>query len=423
MREDFLHFVWKHKKFDVLNLTTSEGKPLEIISTGTHNHDAGPDFFNAQIKIDNQLWAGNAEIHLKSSDWYAHNHEQDPAYDNVILHVVYENDTEIYRADNSKIPALELKNYLDNGVLKNYRRLFTKSNKWINCESDFAQVDDFTVSSWLQRLYFERLEQKSNLVSRLLVSSNNDWEAVLFKMLAKGFGLKVNAEAFLSIASSIKFTVVRKTRSKLVELEALFFGQSALIEKSGQSNYQQELIETYNLLKQKFQLDNQGVLPVKFFRLRPPNFPTIRLSQLANLYHQNHNLFSRVIDAKQLEEFYGIFEVGVSDFWKSHYTFDKESKNSQKLLTKSFVDLLLINTILPLKFQYSKHKAKIDDEAILELIQQIKPENNSVVKGFNDLRPLSRSALETQALIQLKTEYCDKNQCLKCAIGNSLLGK
>ena len=423
MREDFLHFVWKHKTFDLLDLKTTMDLPVEIRSIGMHNHHAGPDFFNSQLIIDGQLWAGNVEIHVKSSDWYAHNHETDRAYDNVILHVVFEDDTEIYRMDNSVIPTLELKTYIHHGVVERYNRLFSKIGKWINCEADFNRVDNFIISNWLQRLYFERLERKSESIAKLLTSSNNNWEGVLFQMLAKNFGLKVNGEAFLSMASSFDFSVVRKTSSCPVQLEALFFGQSHLLEKDSQTNYQNKLSREYAFLKQKFQLDNVGVQPLQFFRLRPPNFPTIRLSQLANLYCEVPNLFSRILDTKQINRFYELFAVGVSEFWQTHYTFDKVSKPTKKLLTKSFIDLLLINTIIPLKFQYARFHAQAGDGEILDLIQQIKPESNGIVSGFEKLKPLSTSALETQALIQLKSEYCDKNQCLKCAIGSSLLGK
>ncbi|MEM6516070.1 MAG: DUF2851 family protein [Bacteroidota bacterium] len=423
MREDFLHYVWKHKKFDILNLKTTQGHKIEIVSTGAHNQNSGPDFFNAQLKIDNQLWAGNVEIHIKSSDWYAHHHEIDKAYDNVILHVVFEDDAEIYRKDNSVIPTLEIKYYLNSEVVENYNRLFSKSYKWINCEANFQEVDDFIISNWLQALYFERLEQKSRIVKQLLKSSNNDWEAVLFKLLAKNFGLKVNGDAFLSIASSMDFSVVRKTNSSIIRLEAIFFGQSNLLAKQPNNDYENQLLKEYEFLKQKFQLNNVGVLPLKFFRLRPPNFPTIRLSQLANLYHRVPNLFSNIIEAKHLNEFYDLFLVGVSDFWKTHYTFEKESKPSPKVLTKSFMDLVLINTILPLKFQYAVNNGKTPDIEIIDLIQAINSEQNSIVQGFNNLKPIADTALESQALLQLKAEYCDKNQCLKCAIGNSLLGK
>ncbi|TXD81751.1 DUF2851 family protein [Subsaximicrobium wynnwilliamsii] len=423
MQEDFLHYVWKHKKIDVLNLKTSKQQPIRIVSVGRHNYNSGPDFFNAQLSIGDQLWAGNVEIHIKSSDWYAHHHEQDVAYDNVILHVVYEHDSDIFRKDNSEIPTLELKQVINQGVFENYKRLFSAKHQWINCETDFAAVDDFIISNWLQRLYFERLEVKANRVEALLTASKNDWEAVLFKLLAKSFGLKVNGEAFLSMASSMDFSVIRKTQNKQMALEALFFGQAGLLEHATDVSYQVALQKEYEFLKQKFQLENSHVMPFQFFRLRPPNFPTIRLSQLAMLYHKEQHLLSELIAAKSMADFYELFEVTTSEFWKSHYTFSKCSKASAKKLTKAFVDLLVINTILPIKFSYARHKGQSVVQEISELISEIEAEKNSISKGFNSLKVVASSAMDSQALIQLKTNYCDTNQCLRCAIGNSLLGK
>jgi hypothetical protein len=421
MQEDFLHHIWKHKKIGVNNLKTVNGEPIVINSVGQHNHNSGPDFFNAQLKIGNQLWAGNVEIHIKSSDWFLHNHEQDKAYDNVILHVVWEDDTEVFRKDNSVIPTLELKNIVDVGLLHNYERLFAKQNKWINCENDFATIDSFTLDNWLERLYFERLERKSKNIETLLEASKNDWEAVLFKMLTRNFGLKVNGESFFSLAQSIDFSIIRKTRNTPLVLEALLLGQSGLLEQDIEDAYHLSLKKEYEFLKQKFSLNNTQVLPLQFFRLRPPNFPTIRLSHLASLYGTNQNLFSRIIEIKKLEEFYELFKVSTSKFWESHYTFQKKSKTLKKTLTKSFVDLLLINTILPLKFSYSKQKGEEIDAEIIKLATSITSEKNNIIKAFNNLKKVSNSSLHSQALIQLKTEYCYKNKCLQCAIGNSLI--
>ncbi len=421
MQEDFLHYIWKHKKMDVTNLKTSKNEAVQIVSGGQHNLNSGPDFFNAQLKIDDQLWAGNVEVHIKSSDWFVHNHEVDPAYDNVILHVVWEHDTEVFRKDNTQIPTIELKSFVSKEALDNYQKLFSKSDKWINCEHDFNSIDEFTINNWLERLYFERLERKSTEIEKLLESSANNWEAVLFKMLAKNFGLKVNGESFLSIANSIDFSIVRKQQSNLMSLEALLFGQAGLLEDSIQEPYFIELVNEYKFLIQKFNLSNANVTPFQFFRLRPPNFPTIRLSQLANLYHQHQNIFSKIIESDSVEDFYKLFKVGTSSFWETHYTFSKTSKQSKKGITKSFIDLLLINTIIPIKFSYSKQIGKPNEESILKLIQEIASEKNSIVEKFNELKPVSKSALASQALIQLKNEYCDKNKCLQCAIGSSIL--
>jgi len=421
MQEDFLHHLWKHKKFNVTSLKTTFGETIEIISVGQHNHNAGPDFFAAQLKIDNQLWAGNVEIHIKASDWFVHNHEKDKAYDNVILHVVWDHDTDIYRKDNSVIPTLKLKDIVLREAQLNYQKLFSKTQKWINCENDFVSVDDFTVQNWFERLYFERLERKSLDIDKLLKASSNNWEEVLFKMLAKNFGLKVNGDAFLSISNSFDFSVVRKQQSKVLSLEALFFGQAGLLEEDNQEVYYLELVKEYQFLKQKFNLSNQGVLPLHFFRLRPPNFPTIRLSQLAMLYHEHQILFSKIIDAKSIDELYILFTVSTSMFWETHFTFNKVSKQTKKIMTKSFIDLLLINTIIPLKFSYAKCQGKVIDEEIIEIIQNITSEKNSIVEKFNSFKPIITSALQSQAILQLKNEYCNKNKCLQCAIGNAII--
>ncbi|MEW4925646.1 DUF2851 family protein [Algibacter sp. 2305UL17-15] len=422
MQEDFLHYIWKHKKFDSKNLKTSNNEAIAIIANGQHNLNAGPDFFNGQVRINDQLWAGNIEIHLKSSDWFLHNHERDKAYDNVILHVVWEHDSEVFRKDNSVIPTLELKDYVSPSALKNYTKLFHSSQNWINCENDFATIDDFTNNNWLERLYFERLERKSVEVLKLLEDSKNNWEAVLFKMLAKNFGLKVNGDPFLSMASSFDFSILRKTQSKIESIEALLFGQSGLLNETIEDAYYLQLQKEYTFLIQKFSLDNTLVVTPSFFRLRPSNFPTIRLSQLANLYHKHQNLFSKLVEAESIEKIIEMLSVSASEFWKTHYTFAKTSKASKKAITKSFIQLLIINTIIPLKFSYAKNRGKSSEEKIIGIMEQMPSEKNSIIDKFNALKKeVSNNALKSQALIQLKNEYCDKNQCLKCAIGNKLL--
>lgn len=421
MGENFLHYLWKHKKFDVLKIMTVEHDLIELISVGQHNLNSGPDFFNSKLRIGNQLWAGNVEIHIKSSDWFVHNHEIDKAYDTVILHVVWEYDTDVFRKDNSKIPTLVLKDFVDENAILRYKALFNKSEKWINCETDFCNSDDFIINNWLERLYIERLEEKATFIEGLLKQSNNDWEAVLFKLLVKNFGLKVNGEAFYSLGNSIDFSIVRKTQLDLNQLEALLFGQANLLNESIEDVFYKKMQEDYKFLKQKYKLENEGVMPLQYFRLRPINFPTIRISQITMLYNLQQNLFSKCITFKLLDDFYSIFKVGTTEYWNSHYTFGKSSKLTKKTVSKSFIDLLLINTIIPLKYSYAKYNGQGNHNEILHLIQTIKSEKNSIVDKFQTLKPVSKSALQSQALLQLKNEYCDKSRCLKCAIGNSLL--
>ncbi len=421
MKEDFLHYVWKFQKFDVPHFLTSNNEVLHIKNTGSHNLNSGPDFFNAQIELDGQLWAGNIEIHIKSSDWYAHNHQADMAYDGVILHVVWEHDTDVFRKDNTVIPTFEIKNHVLKTTLAQYERLLDRGEKWINCENDFNKIDDFTVKNWLERLYFERLQAKETVLLKELEETQNHWESLLFRMLCKNFGLKVNGESFFSIAKSVDFSVVTKCSQEWIDIEALLLGQARLLEGETDDWYFKTLKIKYEYLKHKFNLDNENVIQPKFFRLRPPNFPSLRLAQLAMLYFEVKNIFSKVIETKTAADFYKLFNVCGSDYWDTHYNFGISSFQRKKRVTKSIVDLLIINTIIPLKFCYAKHQAKDVSDEILQLAFSISSEKNSIVMRFNSLKPVATNACESQALLQLKKEYCDKNRCLHCAIGNIIV--
>lgn len=423
MQEDFLHYIWKFQKFSKKQLQTVDGQTIEIIAQGAHNNLAGPDFFTAQIRINKQVWAGNVEIHIKSSDWYAHHHESDPAYDNVILHVVWEHDTDVYRKDNAIIPTLELKSRITESVLHNYQQLFYEPKKWINCENDFPEIDSFLLQNWLDRLYFERLENKSTVIFELLSRSKNNWEAVLFQMLAKNFGLNTNGNAFLNLATSFDFTVLQKIQQKQTEVEALLFGQAGLLEKPIENDYYQSLQNTYQFLKNKYKLSNQHLAPVQFFRLRPVNFPTIRLAQLAALYTKENQLFSKLMAAKSKKDIAAYFNVQTSPFWDTHYSFTSTSAKRKKSISSSFIDLVIINTIAALKFCYAKEQAKDVSQEIATLIESLPAEKNRITDKFNTLKPVAQNALQSQALIELKNNYCTPNKCLQCAIGNHLIGR
>ena len=331
--------------------------------------------------------------------------------------------TEVFRKDNTPIPTLELKNYVLAHTVTNYTNLINQKNHWIPCELTILEVDSFTMNHWIERLYLERLETKYKAIEKQLVESKHDWEAVLFWQIAKNFGLKVNGDAFLSIAKSIDFSVIRKLQQDVFQLETLFFGQSGLLETDVQDSYISDLRNHYKFLKNKFSLSNEGVLPVQFFRLRPPNFPTIRLAQLAYLYSQQINLFSKLIKARSLEKLYAIFEGGTSKFWETHYTFDKTSKFAPKKLTKSFINLLIINTIVPIKFAFNKFNRHQTQEDVVSIMQHIPMEHNRIVDKFHSLYAFGKTALDSQALIQLKQNYCSKNKCLQCAIGSALLNR
>lgn len=424
MKEDFLHYLWKFKKFDVLNLVTTDGQKVEILNCGTHNtQNSGPDFFNAKLQIGNQTWAGNVEIHLKSSDWYAHQHQKDLAYDNVILHVVWEDDVEVFRKDNTVIATLKLSDFASAEALKNYRKLLERQDyKWINCEKDLKSVSSFTVENWIERLYIERLQEKSIAIENALKKSKNDWEAVCFQLLAKNFGLNINGVAFFKMASIVPFSIIRKT-NKVETLEALFYGLLNMIPKDEGDVYTIKLRQDFDYLQKKYQLDFHFE-QVEYFRLRPPNFPTIRLSQLATLYANTPQIFMQLMEARSRGEIHKLLKVEVSNYWKTHFTFGKESKRSTKVLSSSFIDLLIINTIVPLKFHYKKLKGDLDLEDCLSLLKELPKEQNSIIQSFNVIRPkIAISALESQALLHLKPNYCDKNRCLQCEIGLSLLKK
>lgn len=420
MKEDFLHYLWKFQKIDTSNLETSNNEKITILYPGQYLQLAGPDFFNAQIIIGKQKWAGNVEIHLKSSDWYVHHHEQDEAYENVILHVVWEHDTEVFRKNNSEIPVLELKHYVSKEILGNYQSLITPKS-WIFCEKEIKEIGAFTFENWKERLFLERLERKSLPVQDLFESLNKDWEAVLFCLLAKNFGLNTNGDSFLKIATSIPFSIIRKEGVEIENIEALLFGRSGLLDVEKEDNYFKDLKFRYFYLLHKYQMEKLPIAPLQFFKHRPDNFPTIRLSQFANLYFKQHNLFSKLMDVKKIKEIYSLFDVSTSSYWQSHYQFDKESPKKKKQLTKSFIDLIIINTIIPIQFTYYKNQNKELYEDLIELSNEIAPEKNAVIEKFSSFGIKSENAFSTQALLQLKNEYCSKSKCLECAIGTELL--
>ena len=420
MREEFLHHLWLYKKFQISNLQCTSGKPVQIVHVGQYTQQSGPDFFNAQIVIDNQKWAGNVEIHLKSSDWYVHHHEQDSAYDNVILHVVWEHDVEIFREDNNVIPTLELIKYVTEATLASYERLMMPK-RWIFCENDIATVDPFLFKNWQERLFFERLERKLFQVDTLLKSMSNDWEATLFAMLAKSFGLNSNGSAFLQMSQSIPFPVILKERNSSDSLISLFFGRLGFLDHRKEEVYFETLKKQYDYLSHKYKLEDRIIEEPSFFKHRPDNFPTIRLVQLAQLYHLQQNLFSSIIASDNIDSIEKILALNVPEYWETHYQFDKVSPKKRKPLSKSFIELQIINTIVPLKFAYAKSQGKEISDEIIEIMTQLTAESNSAILKFSEYGINADNAFESQALLQLKNEYCDKKRCLECAVGIALL--
>ncbi|WP_337968842.1 DUF2851 family protein [uncultured Flavobacterium sp.] len=420
MKEDFLHYLWKFKKFETLNLRTTQNESVTIIKTGDYLELSGPDFFNAQIVIGDQKWAGNIEIHIKSSDWYVHHHEKDIAYENVVLHVVWEHDAEIFRENNIEIPVLVLKDYVSSDIISSYKSLLAPKS-WIFCEREISEIDDFVFKNWKERLFFERLERKSKFIYDLLEETNQDWEAVLFCLLAKNFGLNTNGNSFLQIAKAIPFSVIRKESFEVENLEALLLGTAGLLDKDGEDVYFTDLKFRYFYLLHKYQFEKCHIDFVQFFKHRPDNFPTIRLSQLANLYTKHQNLFSKLINLKTVKDVYDLLGVSASLYWQNHYQFDKESPKKAKYLSKAFLDLVIINTIIPLQFAYFTTMGETISEDLIEFMNEVAPENNAIISKFNSFGIVSKNAFETQTLLELKNEYCNKKACLKCALGMELL--
>jgi hypothetical protein len=421
MKEDFLHFLWKHQKFPLNNLTTTQGSSLQVVNQGIYNTHAGPDFSDARLKIDLLDWIGHVEIHIKSSDWFAHQHQQDSNYDAVILHVVWEDDVPVVTQSGMLLPTLELSKIVSPKFLEHYQKQFLHRPQWIPCEDQVHTIDSMVWTHWKERLFIERIERRSKLIDELLSQFKNDWEAVCFVLLAKNFGLNVNGASFLEVAKAIPFHVIRKNWDEVGKLEALFMGMSGMLTPPYNDLYHEELAATYSYLKSKYQLQTIGGVGMQYSRLRPLNFPTIRWAQLAQLYASTQGLFSRFIQKEDQFKTDWLADVRVSDYWKTHYVFGKSSASKNKGISKAFQELLLINTVIPLKFAYEKHIGNDPSELIFDWAQQLKPEKNSIVTGFEKLKVGATSALDSQSLIQLKTTYCDLKKCLNCSIGYTLL--
>ncbi|MEJ1223766.1 DUF2851 family protein [Sediminicola sp. 1XM1-17] len=425
MREDLLHYIWKYKKLPYQSLRTVEGEILIVEDYGRHNQLAGPDFFNAKIKIGDQLWAGNVEMHLRSSDWYVHHHESDEKYNTVILHVVWEDDASIFRSDNSRIPTLELKNIVSQSLLGGYSELFSKQrDSSINCNGYIKEFDGFKFQNWLERLYVERLESRSAFIDKILEEHKHDWEQVFFLLLLKSFGTKVNGEAFFELGKAIPFAIIRKMNRDIDGLEGLFLGVAGLLEDDSiLDNHYVTLKKNYGYLCAKYGLSGVSYIKPDFFRLRPHNFPTIRLSQLASLYGSQEHLFRKLMAAETLDDIDELFHVSASPYWDTHFTFGKVSKKQRKKLSRSFVELLIINVILPLKFCYLRTQGRDGSDGIVKLAFGLKPEQNSIISNYGDLGVRCESGLESQGLLQLYNGYCSKNKCLQCPVGISILGR
>ena len=423
MREELLHFIWKNRKLSLDTLQTTDHSYVCVKDFGTHNRYSGPDFLNARIEINGQWWAGNVEIHQKSSDWYAHGHQNDIRYDSVILHVVWEADRAVFRSSGELIPTLQLQDYVQEDLLIRYRGLlFNLKKRFINCEPfEPASLAD-QLNSWPLQLYKERLDQKLQMINGLFKSFKKDWERLLFVLLLRNFGSGVNSESFASLARAIDFRLFIRLRADRYQLECLLFGMAGLLdEQPDVDEYFAAMRQEYLFLVRKFDLIQERTERPEFMGVRPSGFPTIRLSQFAGLYANSNTLFHRIAGLKKLESCYELFEQQASDYWSTHYSFGKISRRSVKKLSKSFINNIIINTILPLKRLYGLEYGLDNYNEILDMIRQIRPETNSLITGFKSLGFAVSNALDSQGLLHLHKNYCRKNRCLECSIGNRIL--
>lgn len=410
-----LQYIWQFQYFNKSELQTEKGEKLQIIFPGKLNTNQGPDFTGAQVKIDDTTLAGSVELHLKTSQWKNHGHSDDPNYKNVILHVVFENDVH-----ESSMPVLELQSRISNLLLEKYAALMN-SPGFIPCANSITDIKEITWLSWKERLLAERLTRKSGMVFQFIEENNAHWEESFWWLLARNFGMKTNSEAFEAVARSVPVTILAKHKHQIHQLEALLFGQAGLLNGSFKEEYPKLLQREYNFLKKKYDLKPIHI-PVHFLRMRPGNFPTIRLAQLAALIQNSAHLFSKILESDKVSDVKKLFDVAANDYWHYHYRFDEVSAFKKKNIGKDMIDNVIINTIVSVLFAYGLYhkEEKYKHKAILWL-EQIESEENFITRGFTQLKISNSSAFDSQAFIELKTQYCDQKHCLKCAIGNSLL--
>ena len=420
MKEEFLHFIWKNKLFQSDSLWTNDGEPIEILNPGRHNTNAGPDFFDARIRIGETLWAGNVEIHIRSSDWEKHGHQKDPVYRNTILHVVAMDDVLVYNDSGSAIPALVLK--WPEWIARNYEMLI-KSNDWIGCASLLYQVDPFRIRFFLNGVVIERLKQKIDAISKILKETNENWSETFYSMMARGFGLRENALPFEMLARSLPQSVLAHHHDSLFQLEALLFGQAGLLgDELFGDDYYLELRKEYRFLALKY-----GLKPIeghlwKFMRMHPGNFPTIRIAQFAALIHHSQGLFTLVTEANNLDELKQLFRLTASGYWDNHYSFNKSSVTRKKVFGDQIFTLMVINVVVPFYFLFGDNQNKlILKDRALEILEQLPAESNRLISRWAQAGIVAENALESQALLQLQHHYCEQRRCLDCTIGHKII--
>jgi hypothetical protein len=419
MNEELLQYIWKYKLYIKKQYTTSTGEQVTIIKPGEQNSNSGPDFSDARIKIGETTWAGNCEVHICASDWLKHSHTNDNSYNNTILHVVLKNDVEIKAGNGRIIPAIELE--YDKRIEENYKHLF-ESQQWIACSENIKKVDKIFLTQWFTKLMFERLEKRSDDIIKYLDSSKNNWDEAFYRFLAKSFGFKVNSVPFEMLTKAAPLKVLTLHRDNLHQVESILFGQAGLLTKTD-DEYSKMLLTEHNFQKKKYDLKPMEAHVWKFMRIRPNNFPTIRISQFANLLCKSSGLFSKIIECKSISELENLFKVSASEYWNTHYNFGVKSPNKVKTLSSSSIQIILINSVIPFIFVYGKLKniPDLKDRAI-NLLEKLPPEKNNIIEKWSISGIIPVNAFETQALLQLKNEYCNKRNCLNCSIGNKIIG-
>lgn len=421
MKESFLHYVWQTRQFDFSELTTTNGERLLIPSSGYPHQDGGPDFVNARVTIGKTTWAGNVEIHLNSSDWYKHNHHLDPAYDNTILHVVYHHDREVLRTDGTPIPCLEIGTRINSKLIDRYETMLSGMNS-IPCRAFIDQVPTEIKTICLESMAIERLRSKTKPILERLALLKNDWEEVFYQEICAALGLRVNKQPFLQLAKNLPYTLLMRHKNNLLQLEALLFGVAGFLRSNSPDSYERSLSKEFRFLKTKYSLEPIDEHLWKFLRLRPANFPTVRLAQLAKLIHTKEHLFSMVKNHPEAETIRTIFNVSTSDYWSNHHLFGRKSKPRTKSLGSSTIDLITINAIAPVLFCYAHETENTTlQDQVFRLLESLPPENNRIVQRYNSYNFPVKNALNSQAVLQLSNGFCNFKACLQCAVGHAAL--
>lgn len=414
--EKLLHYIWKHKIFPLRELRTTDGRTVEVLNPGIHNTDAGPDFIDAKVKLDDTVWVGNVELHIKTSDWFRHHHDTDAAYANIILHVASDIDQPLHYPNGQEIPQLQLT--VPPYVKENYDQL-SRNDSHPRCREVVGTLSTFLIHNWMTSLTLERFEERARQIMQRREALDKDWEHTLFVTLARNFGFGINGDAFEQWARAVPLHAVAKHRDSLFQIEAIFFGQAGLLADDGADEYYQSLQKEYRYLRQKFTLTPISPTVWKFLRLRPQNFPHIRIAQLAMLYYEQRLNLSRLLNASSLSEASALLLTHVSDYWHTHYTFASQpSSPMEKNLSTASIQLILINSVAPILFAYGKYKSdpSLCDRAF-SLWQQLPAERNAIIRDWAQAGVLCENAADSQALIQLHRHYCQPRDCLRCKFG------